>query len=160
METFAPAYFDYIATAVATGRPTLLAKIFGCYKITFKNTENSHKSKGKVCRMNLLVMENLFCDRHFNKKYDLKGSTRNRHVQATGGDNEVLLDDNLVQVAHIAPFYLREHTKRILRGALWNDSKFLSELNVMDYSLVVGADDQNGELVVGIVGQYRFYGSA
>lgn len=107
--------------------------------------------------MNLLVMENLFCDRSFSKKYDLKGSTRNRHVQATGVDNEVLLDDNLVQVAHITPFYLREHTKRILRGALWNDSKFLSELNVMDYSLVVGVDEQESELVVGIVDYIRTY---
>jgi hypothetical protein len=29
--------------------------------------------------------------------YDLKGSTRNRHVQSTGRENEVLLDENLVQ---------------------------------------------------------------
>ena len=55
--------------------------------------------------------------------------------------------------AHLAPFYLREHSKRILRGALYNDSKFLSEINVMDYSLVVGVDSQKNELVVGIVGK-------
>jgi 1-phosphatidylinositol-3-phosphate 5-kinase len=55
--------------------------------------------------------------------------------------------------AHLAPFYLREHSKRILRGALYNDSKFLSEINVMDYSLVVGVDSQKNELVVGIVGE-------
>jgi 1-phosphatidylinositol-3-phosphate 5-kinase len=62
--------------------------------------------------MNLLVMENLFYDRrftkvsawHFNYKiltflqiYDLKGSTRNRHVRSTGRENEVLLDENLVE---------------------------------------------------------------
>jgi 1-phosphatidylinositol-3-phosphate 5-kinase len=64
--------------------------------------------------MNLLVMENLFYDRRFSKVlyfffflddsrlilrkiYDLKGSTRNRHVHATGRENEVLLDENLVQ---------------------------------------------------------------
>jgi 1-phosphatidylinositol-3-phosphate 5-kinase len=57
--------------------------------------------------------------------------------------------------AHLAPFYLREHSKRILRGALYNDSKFLSDINVMDYSLVVGVDSQNNELVVGIVGKLR-----
>ena len=115
--------------------------------------------------MNLLVMENLFYDRRFSKVrailwrlshkltlllqiYDLKGSTRNRHVQSTGRENEVLLDENLVEsgshyqsvafcilrslllAAHLAPFYLREHSKRILRGALYNDSKFLAEINV------------------------------
>ena len=104
--------------------------------------------------------------------YDLKGSTRNRHVKSTGRENEVLLDENLVQCksrvskeyfgsylwvrillgAHLAPFYLREHSKRILRGALYNDSKFLADINVMDYSLVVGVDSEKNELVVGIVG--------
>jgi hypothetical protein len=57
--------------------------------------------------------------------------------------------------AHLAPFYLREHSKRILRGALYNDSKFLSDINVMDYSLVVGVDSQKNELVVGIVGKWK-----
>jgi 1-phosphatidylinositol-3-phosphate 5-kinase len=111
----------------------------------------------------------------WSKIYDLKGSTRNRHVKSTGRENEVLLDENLVQcesqngwsrchiishspgdkraAAHLAPFYLREHSKRILRGALYNDSKFLSDINVMDYSLVVGVDSQKNELVVGIVGK-------
>jgi hypothetical protein len=82
----------------------------------------------------------------------------------------VLLDENLVeselllmlqptlmlmprQAAHITPFYLREHSKRILRGALFNDSKFLADVNVMDYSLVAGVDSGNNELVIGIVGQ-------
>lgn len=102
--------------------------------------------------------------------YDLKGSTRNRHVQSTGRENEVLLDENLIQsestaqessdrcssvrssAAHLAPFYLREHAKRILRGSLYSDTKFLEDINVMDYSLVVGVDSQKNELVTGIVG--------
>ncbi|KAJ2995344.1 hypothetical protein NUW54_g7405 [Trametes sanguinea] len=153
METFAPAYFDYMSSAVVANRPTLLAKIFGCYKITFrKSHKHQSGSKPKVTQMNLLVMENLFYGRHFSKIYDLKGSTRNRHVQSTGRENEVLLDENLVQTAHLAPFYVREHSKRILRGALFNDSKFLADINVMDYSLVVGVDSAKNELVVGIVG--------
>ncbi|KAI0652330.1 hypothetical protein C8Q79DRAFT_91782 [Trametes meyenii] len=158
METFAPAYFDYMSSAVVANRPTLLAKIFGCYKITFRK---SHKhqpgSKSKVTQMNLLVMENLFYDRHFSKIYDLKGSTRNRHVQSTGRENEVLLDENLVQTAHLTPFYVREHSKRIVRGALFNDSRFLADINVMDYSLVVGVDSVKNELVVGIVDYIRTY---
>lgn len=87
--------------------------------------------------------------------------------------DQVLLDENLVQSKHIlcftssdspadpsidaykAPFYIREHAKRILRGALWNDSQFLEELNVMDYSLLVAVDDTTNEIVVGIVGECR-----
>ncbi|KIK70502.1 hypothetical protein GYMLUDRAFT_972544 [Collybiopsis luxurians FD-317 M1] len=159
METFAPAYFDYMSSSVSANRPTLLAKVFGCYKLTFKKAGSSDKSQGrsKSTQMNLLVMENLFYDRRFSKIYDLKGSTRNRHVQSTGRENEVLLDENLVQTAHLAPFYLREHSKRILRGALYNDSKFLADISVMDYSLVCGVDSQHNELVVGIVDYIRTY---
>ncbi|KAH9178847.1 hypothetical protein EDB89DRAFT_1901620 [Lactarius sanguifluus] len=158
MESFAPSYFAYMSSAVSANRPTLLAKVLGCYKISFKK---SGKDKGsgrwKSTQMNLIVMENLFYDRRFSKIYDLKGSTRNRHVKSTGRENEVLLDENLVQSAHLAPFYLREHSKRILRGALYNDSKFLADINVMDYSLVVGVDSEKNELVVGIVDYVRTY---
>lgn len=61
--------------------------------------------------------------------------------------------DIFATAQHLAPFYLREHSKRILRGALSNDSRFLADINVMDYSLVVGVDSQSEELVVGIVGE-------
>ncbi|OAX36749.1 hypothetical protein K503DRAFT_867357 [Rhizopogon vinicolor AM-OR11-026] len=157
METFGPAYFEYMASAIAGSRPTLLAKVFGCYKLTFKKSRDKGSSKSKLTHMNLLVMENLFYDRRFSKIYDLKGSTRNRHVRSTGRENEVLLDENLVETAHLSPFYLREHSKRILRGALFNDTKFLEDINVMDYSLLVGVDAQTHELVIGIVDYIRTY---
>ncbi|TCD70122.1 1-phosphatidylinositol-3-phosphate 5-kinase [Steccherinum ochraceum] len=157
METFAPSYFDYMSSALGANRPTLLAKIFGVFKITFRKTHKDRNSKSKPTQMNLMVMENLFYDRRFSKIYDLKGSTRNRHVPSTGRENEVLLDENLVETAHLTPFYLREHSKRILRGALFNDSRFLADFNVMDYSLLVGVDSTNNELVVGIVDYVRTY---
>lgn len=93
-------------------------------------------------------------------------------MQSTGKENEVLLDENLNEsklgvgipnallritlsptAAHLFPFFLREHSKRILRGALNSDSKFLADINVMDYSFVVGVDSVKNELVVGIVGE-------
>ncbi|KAG2367706.1 hypothetical protein BDR07DRAFT_1392731 [Suillus spraguei] len=157
METFGPAYFEYMASAISGNRPTLLAKVFGCYKLTFKKARDKGSSKAKLTHMNLLVMENLFYDRRFFRIYDLKGSTRNRHVRSTGRENEVLLDENLVETAHLSPFYLREHSKRILRGSLYNDTKFLEDINVMDYSLVVGVDANTHELVVGIVDYIRTY---
>ncbi|KAI5124133.1 hypothetical protein M0805_000944 [Coniferiporia weirii] len=157
MATFGPAYFDYMSSAVTADRPTLLAKVFGCYKLVFRKTAKEKSSRSKSTSMNLLVMENLFYDKRFSKIFDLKGSTRNRHVQSTGRENEVLLDENLVQTAHLSPFYVREHAKRILRGALFNDTKFLADINVMDYSLVVGVDGNKNELVVGIVDYIRTY---
>jgi hypothetical protein len=58
--------------------------------------------------------------------------------------------------AHLNPFYVREHAKRLFRGACFNDTKFLADINVMDYSLVVGVDSVKNELVVGIVGTLAF----
>ena len=80
MISFAPSYFEYMSNAVASKvctscqtktelfsyiiaqRPTLLAKIFGAYKIAYKNP-----ILGRVVRMNLLVMENLFYGRRFTR---------------------------------------------------------------------------------------------
>lgn len=49
--------------------------------------------------------------------YDLKGSTRNRHVQSTGRENEVLLDENLVESMlsdKLAEFDSNDHLKLLI----------------------------------------------
>jgi len=153
MSKFAPKYFQYMSDAISAKRPTLLAKIFGFYKIVYKNPV-----LGKTVRMTLLVMENLFYDHRFCQVYDLKGSSRNRLVHPTPSKpNQVLLDENLVQNSYKSPFYIREHSKRILRSALWNDSQFLEDLDVMDYSLLVAVDERTNEIVVGVVDYIRTY---
>lgn len=55
------------------------------------------------------------------------------------------------------PLYIRPHTKTVLSVALTNDSKFLSEQMVMDYSLLVGLDEKTNELVVGIIGKKVYF---
>ena len=37
------------------------------------------------------------------------------------------------------------------------DTEFLAGANIMDYSLLVGVNDERKELVVGIVGMYSYY---
>jgi 1-phosphatidylinositol-3-phosphate 5-kinase len=64
---------------------------------------------------------------------------------------------NPVLVLFKSPLFIREHSKRLLRASIWNDTLFLSKLNVMDYSLLVGIDQDTGELVVGIVDFIRTY---
>ncbi|KAJ3029837.1 1-phosphatidylinositol-3-phosphate 5-kinase [Rhizophlyctis rosea] len=149
---FAPAYFEYMSQAFFHELPTVLAKIFGFYRISFKNP-----TTGRSMRMDLFVMENLFYERKISRIFDLKGSMRNRHVQSTGRQNEVLLDENLVEFIYESPLFIREHSKKLLRASVWNDTLFLSKLNVMDYSLLVGIDEENNELVVGIVDYIRTF---
>ncbi|KAJ3108078.1 hypothetical protein HDU97_002313 [Phlyctochytrium planicorne] len=93
----------------------------------------------------------------FHNIFDLKGSMRNRHIQSTGRENEVLLDENLVEYICESPLFIREHSKILLRASVYNDTLFLARLNVMDYSLLVGIDEEKRELVVGIVDFIRTF---
>jgi len=68
-----------------------------------------------------------------------------------------LLDENLVNMACDNPLYIRPHSKTVLTLALQNDSQFLSSQMVMDYSLLVGLDEQKNELVVGIIDYIRTF---
>ena len=45
--------------------------------------------------------------------------------------------------------YLRPHSKSILHKSIRDDTAFLSSNLVMDYSLLVGVDEANHELVIG-----------
>jgi 1-phosphatidylinositol-3-phosphate 5-kinase len=82
---------------------------------------------------------------------------RNRHVQQTGKENEVLLDENMVEFIYESPLFVRDNAKRLLRASLFNDTLFLARLNVMDYSLVIGIDEDNQQLVVGIIDFIRTF---
>ncbi|KAG0032875.1 1-phosphatidylinositol-3-phosphate 5-kinase [Podila clonocystis] len=143
---FAPHYFQYMHQAIYQKRPTVLAKIFGFYRVGYK-----HGALGRSMNMDVLIMENLFYDRKNLQIYDLKGSRRNRFVQPSGKENEVLLDENFVEFMSESPFFIREHAKLQLSESLANDSLFLQQFNIMDYSLLVAVGDQKQELVVGIV---------
>ncbi|SCU90933.1 LAME_0E10572g1_1 [Lachancea meyersii CBS 8951] len=149
---FAPSYFEYMAQAMFHDLPTALAKVFGFYQIQTKNSES-----GKSFKIDVLIMENLFYNKKTSRIFDLKGSMRNRHVKQTGKENEVLLDENMVEYIYESPIFVREYDKKLLRASLWNDTLFLAKMNVMDYSLVVGVDNTDHTLTVGIIDFIRTF---
>ena len=53
-----------------------------------------------------------------------------------------------------SPLFIRPHSKAVLSKAIYNDTEFLSNHMVMDYSLLIGIDEANFELVVGIIGEF------
>nr|CAB3453345.1 unnamed protein product [Digitaria exilis] len=112
---------------------------------------------GREVKMDLMVMENIFFQRTISKVYDLKGSVRSRYNSDTSGHNKVLLDSNLIEALHTKPMFLGSKAKRKLERAIWNDTSFLASLDVMDYSLLVGIDEEKKELVVGIIDFLRQY---
>lgn len=145
---FAPNYFAFTHQNLFKGLPSVIAKMFGLFQVQIKTPT------GRDFDWFMLVMENLFYDREPNRRYDLKGSMRNRKIQSTGERDEVLLDENLVDIIYSeTPIFVREHTKKLLKASVWNDTLFLSQNNVMDYSLMAGFDDTNHEIIVGIIGK-------
>ncbi|CAL5006113.1 unnamed protein product [Urochloa decumbens] len=146
---FAPRYFKYLMESLTSGSPTCLAKIVGLYQVSVKSLK-----AGKEVKMDLMVMENIFFERKISRVYDLKGSLRSRY---TSGDSKVLLDSNLIEALHTKPIFLGSKAKRRLERAVWNDTSFLALADVMDYSLLVGIDEEKKELVIGIIDYLRQY---
>jgi hypothetical protein len=142
-------YFEYMTKVLFHELPSLLVKILGVYRVSYYNQE------GKYVKYDLIVMENLFYNRSFMKTFDLKGSIRNRYQKDS---TSVLLDQNLLEsFSGGDPLLVREPSKALLTMSVYNDTLFLSKLNMMDYSLLVGVDQKNNQLVVGIIDYIRQY---
>lgn len=150
---FGPVYFRYMGYVFSEGIPTILAKCLGVFHI--------HSRIGsKSSTLTVMVIENLFCGRRIAKVYDLKGSLRSRYVKQKEdrvSSSEVWLDENLLEDMFKDPITMDEQGKAKLMTTIYNDTLFLAHNDVMDYSLLVGIDEQSKELVVGIIDYFRKY---
>ncbi|XP_024395699.1 1-phosphatidylinositol-3-phosphate 5-kinase FAB1B isoform X2 [Physcomitrium patens] len=147
---FAPQYFNYLTESLNSGSPTCLAKIVGLYRVSVRQPKGNKE-------LDLLVMENLLYARNVSRLYDLKGSVRSRYNSDLTGNNKVLLDENLLEMMPTSPIFVSNKAKRLLERAVWNDTAFLAGVHVMDYSLLVGVDEERQELVLGIIDFIRQY---
>ena len=158
-------YFEYLdrtlgptgdGPGAAAALPSCLVKVVGVFKAEWR-----HVRSGRSAVHVVIVMENLWytggrLGRPVSRIFDLKGSARNRFVkEAKQGD--VQLDDNFHAYLQRSPLLLSEAGKRLLSASVYNDTVFLTALNVMDYSLLVGVDEAAGRLVVGIIDYMRPY---
>ena len=111
-------------------KESLLPKFFGLYKLKM----------GKRW-VRVVVMNNAFyTPLEVHQKYDLKGSTVNRHVSekkqqeaADHGDVAVLKDDDLSKA-----IWLTQVQRDELLGQTHRDGQFLCTHGIMDYSLLLG----------------------
>ncbi|KNE94253.1 hypothetical protein PSTG_12385 [Puccinia striiformis f. sp. tritici PST-78] len=149
---FAPAYFDYLSSAIKEKRPITLAKMFGIFQVSFVNKLTNRKG-----RLQVQVIENLWVTKPHLQIYDLKGLTRNRTVNVTGRPHEVLLDGNFCEMVRTTPILVRENSLLRLQASLHNDTLFLANHNVMDYSLAVGFDEEKQEMYIGIIDYLQTY---
>ena len=116
---------------------TLLQRFFGLYMCIFNDT-----------KMHFVVMNNVFdTPLQIHYKYDLKGSTYKRisrkckEINYDDYDFDIAMKDidfiDRKENIDISSYY-----KKILNTEAHNDSKFLSNHNINDYSFLIGVNDQ------------------
>ena len=175
----APDYFNYLADTHTYNKCTVLCKIYGIYQVGYHN-----KLSGKKVMEQVVVMENVFHDRNVTRLFDLKGSSRGRYTPTEDKDDfdtsmlkrhkarkagvsyvkvpalssgDVLMDDNFMELTKGLPFPMKYLANEYLQRAIENDTEFLSSVNIVDYSILVGIDEDNVELTVGIIDYMRQY---
>jgi hypothetical protein len=130
-------------------------------------------------------MEYIFYKKDIKQIWDLKGSLRNRLTLEIGINNDwnmvtfyrfasakpnlnsmasdspsssVLLDENYIQDLWRNQMYLTSHSKAALSQAIINDSNFLANQGIMDYSLLAGISrGEEDEVIIGIVDYMRTF---
>jgi len=68
-----------------------------------------------------------------------------------------LLDGDFLEFTLGRPLPLSDRAKAVFHMSILNDTLFLSIINVLDYSILVGIDEDRMELVVGIIDFMRQY---
>jgi len=184
---YAPAYFEYMAKNFFHGMETVLCKVVGVYTIGFQNRVSGKRYMEQVVVMQNLFHERVITRifdlkgsarsryvRVDDKEEEEPSSggggqdedeTKNGGAAAGDGEEkkkksssaQVLLDDNFHEFTEGQPLPLHDRAKEYFNRAVLNDSLFLSIINVVDYSILVGMDDDKKELVVGIIDYMRQY---
>ncbi|KAI0795874.1 hypothetical protein C8Q75DRAFT_744203 [Abortiporus biennis] len=150
-----PSYFRYMdATA---NKPTVLAKLLGFYTVEIRNLETGTTQ----AKADLLIMENLFYNQKILKTFDLKGIQGRKVKAATRGNavSKTLFDGEWIEGQQRALTLLRPHSKVVLDEAIKADCEYLAKSNIMDYSLLLGIDEERKQLACGLVdtiGSYTF----
>lgn len=139
--------FPYYYKHMLINKYSLLPKFYGCYKLV-RRSQNQVKQ-----RFYFFTMYNIFSTpRDIHLKYDLKGSEIGREVLPGLSEEEKLKETisfalkDLDLLTHKRIFNVGSRRDDILRQ-LEIDSNFLKEMNILDYSLLIGVHKlQNNEL--------------
>lgn len=152
-------YIDYMVNR--SEKPSCLAKILGVFQVQMKQNE--------TIKSHYIIMEDIFYGKTISKTYDLKGSRRNRMSK----EEHIFLDSNYINQMRDHPVYIDKASQlsmllfsirikfktnfKVLHNAIYNDADFLSSHSIIDYSLLVGVDEENDKLYIGIIDFIRTY---
>lgn len=91
----------------------------------------------------------------------VRNSTHSSRPSESQSDPETqistLLDGDFLEFTKGRPMPLTDRAKAVFQMSILNDTLFLNYIYVLDYSILVGFDEENKELVVGIIDFMRQY---
>lgn len=106
---------------------TMFTRFFGMYRVKLYHLRRNVK---------FVIMNSVYyTDKHLQTFYDLKGSSVGRDAKP---GQAVLKDNDLRQSLPDNALALRPKQRADVRGQLQSDCDFLKEMDVMDYSMLVG----------------------
>jgi len=79
-----------------------------------------------------------------------RGAQDATHKSSTA-TSTVFLDGDFLEYTNGRPLPINDRSKALFHNSILNDTLFLSMINVLDYSILVGIDEERMELVVGII---------
>ena len=102
--------------------------------------------------------DNSFSDASDGSEKDEKASGEfEKGGKAKAASIPTLLDGDFLEFTSGRPLPLTDRAKAVFHMSILNDTLFLSIINVLDYSILVGIDEEKMELVVGIIDFMRQY---
>ncbi|KAK2956413.1 putative 1-phosphatidylinositol 3-phosphate 5-kinase fab1 [Blattamonas nauphoetae] len=153
-------YFYHYSDTVFGGSGSLLLPIVAIATVQQAQSSDANSSvpiATKRHARHYVIMENQSYDQTYIISFDLKGSIRNRLVKDTGLFGGVLQDSNYLEMMFNWRMKLETHDWQKLIECADRDSKFLCDLNVIDYSLLVGVREDSPVIHVGIIDYIRQY---
>ena len=143
--------FRYIIKTITEEEETFLRKIAYKYYAHMQNNPDSvivrlyGLHKVRLARLQryiaVVVMENLFYNEEnlkMHERYDLKGSTIGRRVLKGNKNSKDKYKKTLKDLDFTSTVSVGQESKQQLLEQLRSDVEFLSELQIMDYSLLLG----------------------
>ena len=140
------AFFHYWHRVHFHAMPSALAQLLGVFRVAYTRPKKQTRY--------FIVLKNLGHDLAQPKSFDLKGLGLKRRQEA---EASVLWDQNFREWTNGRTLGLPKEDHHYIDTALWNDSTFLSSLQVVDYSLLVKVDTQSSEIVLGIIDYLQPY---
>ena len=182
----ANAYFEYLSKSFFHGLPTVLCKIVGVYQIGYHNRVSGKKTMEQIAVMqNIFYGRNV--SKVFDLKGSIRGrqakiiqtdkdqvdryemnkptstdsqtdvNTLMVSNSSINSSSQTLLDGDFLEFTSGAPMPLNDRANAVFHMSILNDTLFLTLINVLDYSILVGVDEERKELVVGIIDFMRQY---